>query len=288
MKNIIKILIVLIAGVFIISSCEKEAEDMFHSPNNNATTYLQFTDLNKVFAMTPADTLAFDYMFGVKLIGNTQASNLNVNIEIVSNTVNLDSQVVISTTTLVIPANTYWGTVTLTIDPTKFELSPDTLKLNLKIVDGTLPIANIGGTSNFNFIYNVCPFDILDFLGGFICNEVGYMEYSVNFSLDADVENRIYNSNFWDWAADGATLYYDFSGDANQMITIPDQPFIFGDGTEGTVDGTGTYDACTGTFSCDYNVWYGGSNYPTHHDFYRSSKKSATIITKTKAEIMHP
>ncbi|MBT4967711.1 MAG: hypothetical protein HOM80_01760 [Bacteroidetes bacterium] len=287
MKNIIKILLVLLAGVFIISSCMKEEEDMFNSPDNNTTTYLQFTDLNDVFAMTPADTLPFTFEFGIKLNGNTQASDLNVNFEVVSTTVNLDSQVVVSSYTVIIPANTYYGTVEMTIDPNKFVLSADTLKLNLKIVEGTLTLAPFGADATFNFIYNVCPFDILDFLGGFKCYETNYMEYDVNFSLDPLVPNRIHNSNFYDWAAPGATLYYDFSGDENQIITIPYQPFTYGDGTEGFAEGTGTYDACTGKFSCDYDVYYGTTPDPCHHDFYREGDgKSATIISKSKAELM--
>ena len=162
MKNIIKILLVLLAGVFIISSCMKEEEDMFNSPDNNTTTYLQFTDLNDVFAMTPADTLPFTFEFGIKLNGNTQASDLNVNFEVVSTTVNLDSQVVVSSYTVIIPANTYYGTVEMTIDPNKFVLSADTLKLNLKIVEGTLTLAPFGADATFGFIYNVCPFYILE------------------------------------------------------------------------------------------------------------------------------
>ncbi|MBT3210144.1 MAG: hypothetical protein HN704_07305 [Bacteroidetes bacterium] len=287
MKNIIKILLVLLAGVFIISSCMKEEEDMFNSPDNNTTTYLQFTDLNDVFAMTPADTLPFTFEFGIKLNGNTQASDLNVNFEVVSTTVNLDSQVVVSSYTVIIPANTYYGTVEMTIDPNKFVLSADTLKLNLKIVEGTLTLAPFGADATFGFIYNVCPFDILDFLGGFKCDEVDYEVYDVNFSLDAIVPNRIYNSNFWDWAAAGATVYYDFSGDENQVITIPNQPFEFGDGTIGSVEGIGTYDACTGKFETLTDVEYGGTIYPTIHYFFREGDgKSATIISQTKAEIM--
>ena len=282
MKNFIKIISILILGVFIVSSCMKKADDIFHSPDG-ANAYLQFTTLNGVYAMTPADTLAYDIEFGVKVLGDAPTSDLSVAFDIVSNTVNLDSQVVLNSSVIVIPANHYTGSITMTVDPNKFELSADTLKLSLKLSDSNGDVAEYGNEATFNFIYNVCPFDILDFLGGFTCNEAGYGEYAVNFSLDPDVPNRIWNNNFWDWAAAGALLSYDFSGDANQTITIEDQPFEFGDGTVGSVVGSGTYDACTGKFSCDYVVTYAGSDYPTHHDFYRGGGKNLPTIPVKKA-----
>jgi len=280
MKNLIKIISVIIFGVIIITSCVKEEDPMFHSPSSS-TSYLQFTTLNSVLAMTPADTLPIDITFGVKILGNPASSDLSIDLEILDETtVNTNTQVVLSSTTVVIAKNTYSGQVTMTVDPNEFDLSADTLKLFLKMKEGSLSLAQYGSNATFNFVYNVCPFDILNFLGGFKCFEVGYEEYDVTFSLDADVENRIHNTNFWDWAAPGATVYYDLSGDASQIVTIPDQPFTFGDGVVGSVDGTGTYDACTGTFSCDYNVWYDGGNNPTHHDFYRGGKASSIISTK--------
>ena len=281
MKNIIKIISVFVIGAFVFTSCMQEADDIYNAPDDNAESYLQFTTLNKVFAMTPADTLAFTYDFGVKVLGTPPASDLTVSLSLIENSVDLVTQVELEAMEVVIPAGAYGAFITMTINPDSFDLSPDTLNLKLSLSSSSMPAASYGSEVNFQYIYNVCDFDILNFLGGFICNEEGYGEYSVNFSLDAVEPNRIYNSNFWDWAAPGALLWYDFSGDSNQGIIIPSQPFEFGDGVVGAVEGTGTYDACTGKFSCDYIVEYGGSDYPTHHDFYRSGKNLPQIpVTK--------
>ena len=284
MKNLVKIyLVIIVGGLFFVTSCF-EADDPLYKDAGGGDSYLQFTAINSTTAMTPADVNSFELPFGVKILGDPASSDMTVTLELMSGTtVNTDTQVVISSTSILINTGKVQGNAYLTVYPNAFELSPDTLKLKLKIIDGSAKIASYGGMVTFNFVYNVCPFDILDYLGGFTCNEEGYGEYDVSFTLDPDVENRTHNSNFWDWAAPGATVYYDFSGDENQVIIIPDQPFTFGDGVVGSVDGTGTYDACTGKFSCDYNVWYGGDNNPTHHDFYRpGTMKSASIVALKK------
>lgn len=256
-----------------MTSCFKEESPIYNTAGGG-NSYLQFTAVNSVYAMTPTDSLPFDIPFGVKILGGPASSDVNVTLNIGANSTVSSAQVKLSSSTITIKAGTVQGNILLTVDPNAFELSPDTLKLFLSMTGDNL--ASFGSNSTFNFVYNVCPFDIINFVGGFKCDETGYMVYDVTFSLDPNVPNRILNSNFWDWPGPGATLYYDFSGDANQTITIPDQPFVFGDGTEGSVSGTGTYDACTGTFTCDYDVIYGGTDYPTHHEFYRGGKKSSS------------
>jgi hypothetical protein len=129
-----------------------------------------------------------------------------------------------------------------------------------------------------------CPLNIDDFTGAYDCDESGYGVYSISFTLDPVVVNRIHNDNFWDWAGPGQTLYYDLSGDNDQIVTVPEQPFVYGDGSEGKVSGTGTYDGCSGTMIVDYKVTYDGSVYDTHHEFAPAAKKSASFILKSKSE----
>lgn len=112
-----------------------------------------------------------------------------------------------------------------------------------------------------------CVLDINKFTGAFDCDEEGYGVYPVNFTLDPDVQNRIINDNFWDWPADGEVIYYDLSGDIDQIVTVPKQTFTFGDGTVGWVEGSGVYDGCAGTMVVDYDVEYGGEVNATHHEF---------------------
>lgn len=282
MKNLINIFLIVIVGSLLLTSCVK-ADDPIYKDASDGASSLQFTIINSSYTMTPADTV-FEIPFGVKLLGAPAKEDITVNLNLKNTTtVNITTQVILSANSVVIKAGHVQGNIFLTVHPDAFELSPDALFLDIGIDDAAGDIASYGGTSSFAFVYNVCPFDILNFLGGFICNEEGYGEYNVNFSLDASVENRIHNSNFWDWPAPGETLYYDLSGDANQIVTIPDQPFTFGDGVVGSVVGTGTYDACAGTFSCDYDVNYGGDIYPTHHDFYRpGAKKSSSVVAVKK------
>ncbi len=279
MKTLINIFLVVIVGSLLFAtSCFKAEDPLYNTAATGGTSFLQFSAINSTTAMTPADADAFAIPFGIKILGAPAASDMTVKLTLLTGTTVTTSQVSLSSTSVLIKAGTVQGNIFLNVDPNAFDLSPDTLRLKLGIDPASGTPAEFGGTSTFNFVYNVCPYDILDFLGGFICNEEGYGEYNVSFTLDPEVENRIHNSNFWDWAGPGETVYYDFSGDENQIITIPDQPFIYGDGTVGSVDGTGTYDACTGKFSCDYTAWYGGDGYATHHDFYRGGKKASKMV----------
>jgi len=112
-----------------------------------------------------------------------------------------------------------------------------------------------------------CAFNVNVFLGDAVCDEEGYGEYGVSFTIDPNNSKRIHNDNFWDWPAPGATIYYDLSGDINQIVTVPKQDFVFGDGSTGWVQGSGTYDTCKKTMTVNYTVNYGGSNNPTKHVF---------------------
>jgi len=125
-----------------------------------------------------------------------------------------------------------------------------------------------GIPDTITFDINVfCTFDINTFVGEYSCDEAGYGVYPCNLSIDPDNENAILNDNFWDWPAEGETLRYEFSGDFDQIVTIPEQDFIFGDGSEGTVVGSGTYNGCTGEMTVEYDVIIGEDVYPTLHVF---------------------
>jgi len=112
-----------------------------------------------------------------------------------------------------------------------------------------------------------CPLVLDNFLGAFNCDEEGYGVYGVNFTKNDAFPNRVYNDNFWDYAAAGQTIYYVFDGSLNQNINVPMQTFIFGDDTEGSVVGSGKYDGCTNTMTVTYTVVYGGDASTTKHVF---------------------
>lgn len=282
MKNIFKYLAIIITAITVLTACDNNNEELYFpagDANVSTTQYLQFSSVNPVFAMTPTITEAFTAEVGVSIIGPPAAQDITVTITVVSNELTA-AQVALATTTLTIEANTSKASTTILIDPNAFTLDPDTLEMTLSMSASGFELAPYGGTTTYMFIYNVCPFDILDFLGGFTCTETGYGDYGVNFFADPTVPNRIHNTNFWDYAAAGATVYYDFSGDENQTIDIPDQPFTFGGGEVGSIVGSGTYDACTGTFYTLTDVTYEGSVYETEHFFFKGKSYVKTTIPK--------
>lgn len=271
MKNILKYLAILFTGLVLLNACESATEELSHVATGSEAQYLQFTSVNPVFAMTPSITEPFTAEVGVKLIGYPSKSDIVVTLTIVSNELNAE-QVNLATTTLTILEGHSFASTHVTIDPTKFTLSPDTLKMVLSMTASGIELAPYGATTDYAFLYNVCPFVIEDYLGGFTCNETGYGEYAINLLADPDVPNRIHNTNYWDYAGPGETIYYDFSGDENQTVDVPLQDFVFGGGEEGTVVGSGTYDACTQTFYTMTTVTLDGTEYPTEHFFYKGGK----------------
>jgi hypothetical protein len=148
-----------------------------------------------------------------------------------------------------------------------FDQSPASGKASVTVRETTM-----GGITSEPLTTQVTiePFCVLSinlFTGAFLCNEAGYGEYPVNLTADPAVQNRILNDNFWDYAAEGEVIYYDLSGDLNQIVTVPSQSFTFGDGTVGSVEGSGVYDSCNRTMTVSYSVEYGGDVYDTDHVF---------------------
>lgn len=140
-------------------------------------------------------------------------------------------------------------------------------------------IVGIPDTISFA-IAKFCAFDINTFTGAYTCDETGYGAYGVGLTIDPDNENAVLNDNFWDWAAAGEVIRYEFSGDVDQIVTVPLQDFVYGDGSAGTVEGSGTYDGCTGTMHVEYNVVYDGADNATVHDFSPGAPAKKSFIKK--------
>ena len=156
---------------------------------------------------------------------------------------------------ITIPANTNVGTFNVSISDTNISTTGETLVLNFEAVEGVLT----GEQLTINMA-RYCPLEINDFLGSFIITEKGYGDYGTTITLDATVPNRISVSNFWDWTNDLA--YYDFNPETG-VVTMPSQVIVMGDGASYTCFGSGTYNACAGTFHMEY----GGDVADTVHDF---------------------
>lgn len=154
----------------------------------------------------------------------------------------------------------------------EFATMPSTGKAVLKVVETTS-----GGIKSPEKVVEIavksfCSLNINNFLGAYDCDEAGYAVYPVTFTKHPTLANTIVNDNFWDWAAPGAVIYYTFSGDFLETITVPKQDFEFGDGIIGWVQGSGKYDGCAHTMVVDYTVNYDGDNYATHHVFSPAKK----------------
>ncbi|MBT3209711.1 MAG: hypothetical protein HN704_18200 [Bacteroidetes bacterium] len=299
MKNLLYSLCILFFTIVVFNSCEKptpKPELMYNAINITTPAYVSFVNPFNTFTIEPDNNGEFynnEYEISIMTIGSIHLYDVSVHFEIetitdTEDTINAIEGVhyELSADSFIIPANSNEGSINITL---LYETLPfeQYVLLKMNLLSGNFDTIPILSSSEFT-LYNPYQvhFDVSQFLGEFICDEPDYGLYGVSFTLDPIVENRIHNENFWDWAASGSTIYYDFSGDSTQTIIIPTQSFTFGDGVVGMVDGSGTYDADSETLTCDYNIWHEGTNYPTHHYFYRPYKKSATKISKTKAELM--
>lgn len=115
------------------------------------------------------------------------------------------------------------------------------------------------GQLAYNY-FIACPFNVNNFVGSYLCDEPGYAEYPVNFSLVYDGTGpeppTTRNDNFWDV---GAAIDYEFEpiSIVDAIVTIPPQQFIFIGITlevEGTSEGLAPPDACSGNFKVSYTV----------------------------------
>lgn len=211
----------------------------------------------------------------VMLIGKQQNSPINLTISIDPSSTADATQYDLAGTAVTIPANSSYGEVDL--DCYRDEFDPgevQTVVLNLTGNDIGPEFQTVTITIEKELF---CPItDASNFIGDYICTEIGYTDYSCTFTLDGVDPLKIWNDNFYDWGAD--PLYYILSGDLDQIITVPAQTINFGGGTD-TCTGTGYYDGCKGTFHVEYS-FDGGT---VIHDFNPDTGKSS-IVFKKKGE----
>jgi hypothetical protein len=248
MKNILKLFTILIVGLIVVSSCEK-AEDWYGSPGSSDDTYVIFMDPTLVAEVETGETVDQDFTLGVKVWGNPSDAAITVDLVAAGEAV-LGTHYSVASTQLTIPAGGTQAMTTLTVLSSALE-NGDTLDLVFTLTTSANTTLD-AATSAMQIIKTPdCPLVIGNFTGSYICDEVGYQLYNTSFYADPVMANTIHNTNFWDYAASGSTCYYTFNDDGTNTITIPDQPFTYGDGTVGQVlNGTGTFDPCLLTFHC--------------------------------------
>lgn len=133
-------------------------------------------------------------------------------------------------------------------------------------------------------VASFCQFNINNFIGAYLCDEAGYGPYDVNFTKHPTLANTIVNDNFWAYPASGAVIYYTFSGDFLEEVTVPKQDFEFGDGYLGWVEGSGTYDGCDHTMTMVYTMDYDGDEYTVYHSFTPATKGTTYNTNRRKSK----
>jgi hypothetical protein len=154
-----------------------------------------------------------------------------------------------------IPANSNEGEFTISLSDVNISADGETVVVKL-VGDNNL---FTGDKFTVNLLV-YCPLNIDDFLGDYIITEAGYGDYATTITKDPDVANRIWITNFWDYTND--LVYYDFDP-VTGSVTCPAQDVLMGDGEVYNVIGSGTYNACNGTFHVEYQGDVSG----TVHDF---------------------
>lgn len=306
MKKINIILVISLAVLAFFNSCNKEPDlrmpnydDMIVDAVAFVTPDAQFNqnfipnqaaDFQGGFTVTiPYDNVAsVDIKCIYASFGVVQEIGTFANVTTFPTSFTIDENDLISLFTSITSVNDFdagmlfrfYGSV-ITKDGTVYDMYQDDGRVNASPDIQTMP-----GASMSAFYATLCAFDIADFTGAYNCYEEGYGDYNVNFTIDPNEPNRILNDNYWDWAAPGEVVYYIFSGDVNQTIDIPNQPFTYGDGTVGSVEGSGTYDACTRTFITNTIAEYGGTGYATYHEFSPAGTKTVIRKLGNKADLM--
>lgn len=273
MKKIIKYTLVLLGLFIILPACEKNDPVIWDQ------LLAGFEDSSALIYFNKESNTDITATFGVMLIGKQQSSALTYTISVDAENTTADaSQYNLGTTSVTIPANSSIGEFDFTGIRDEFEPGEvKTVVLNLAGENIGSEFATLTLTLEKELF---CPItDASNFIGDYICTEVGYGDYSCAFTQDQTDPLKIWNDNFYDWGAD--PVYYILSGDLDQTITVPTQTISYAYGAySDELSGSGYYDGCKGTFHVEYNL--GGST--VIHDFNPDTGKSKIVRTSRKGD----
>ncbi len=245
MKNI-KYLFLFVASVFLLNSCEDGM------PETADLDYIGFEGSSVAVVVNKNSSADVTIkVYTTQVAGSERTFALKARTDLSS----ADEGAYSVPASVSVPANTNVGEFTVTVSDVNIPATGVEAVIALEGGAGLLTGEDIALK-----ITKFCPFNINDFVGEFKIDEAGYGVYSSTITLDPDVPNRIWVSNFWDWTNDLA--YYDFNPE-NGTVTMPEQTIVMGDDEPYKCSGTGTFNACAGTF----HVEYGGDVAGTIHDF---------------------
>ncbi len=244
MKKIIFLLLITMS-LFVFNSCDEDVE------NTKDLNYVTFETNPLKLVVNKNDSNNIDVS-----VYTTQISSSDriIGIYVDLDQTTADAAAYTLPATVTIPANTNVGTFNITVTDTNLSEGGEVLVINFEMEEGVYT----GGALTLK-IALFCPLNIDDFLGSYLIDEAGYGVYPTTITKDPTIANRIWITNFWDWTNDLA--YYDFNDDGT--ITMPSQQILMGNGGSYECIGTGTYNACNGTF----HMVYTGDVAGTVHDF---------------------
>lgn len=242
----IKYLFLITISILVFNSCADDHEDV--TTNLNFVTFAN-NSLKLVVNKNESNNIDVT-LFTTKVSGSDRTISIYTDLDLTS----ADPSSYTIPTSVTIPANTNAGIFNINVEDINISESGERIVVNFDTQDGLY----MGDALTLD-VALYCPLNINDFLGDYIITEAGYGDYGTTITLDPDVPNRIWVTNFWDWTNDLA--YYDLKDDGT--VTMPSQQILMGDGNLYECNGTGTYNACNGTFHMEY----GGDVAGTVHDF---------------------
>lgn len=277
MKNIFKVLFVLIAVGMVITSCDKTTffEENSHAPDANASYYLQFIDASKTFetGVTEAGGLVeVESSIAVVLMGTPQAQDITVNLNLDASSTFADGMYTLSASSITIPAGKTSGSVDFSTIAENMPVG-ETLKFVLTLDAGE---HNNPNPNAIKLTYNIkriefCPLDngAADLVGTWSGSDAWYGSGFTATLNDDGVSLDIYGLAFdfmeqW-WGepviADG-TATASIAG--NGLLTIPRQ-YVFttvwnGANYEYEIEGSGKWTNCgdSPTMLITYDIYYPG------------------------------
>jgi len=269
MKNIIKYLLILVAGALVLSSCEDLESNyaaMTKDYDKNATTYyIQFLNASQEFATDideagdPTDIVT---TVGVALLGPPQSSDITVTLSLNADATVSSSMYQLSSNTITIPAGGTAGSVDLTFLASEM---PEDEALDF-ILD--MDAGGAEASSAFQLNYEVlrikfCPLeDLNDMAGNWgAVDDWGDIE-NVTFAVDGDNFTMTGLSTGWLLDVWGETVLEMTPAvvtmNPNGTLVIEEQYYCTTDYEGAPYDysivGSGTWDNCKKTMYIEYDL----------------------------------
>lgn len=283
MKNIFKILFVIVASGVLLFSCEDietNFEELTNAPDPSATYYLQFIDASQSLETAVSesgDLVEIETTVSVALMGLPSSQDINVDLTLDPASTMEADMFTLSAQSITIPAGKTSGSVSLTTIAENMPVGEElSFIMNMDAGEHNNPNPN-GTVVNYNMLrINFCP--LVDNPGDLVGDYAGtdgagaYM-YNVNVTTSADgTELEVgaglgfgFIADFWaETVTSGGNFKMTING--NGTIDIPRQ-YLFTTDYQGSpydyeIAGTGKWENCGDTprLILEYDIYYPGDD----------------------------